>query len=536
MTKQTIDNLQPGTLDGDSLFRTAEKINENFNEIYSHFGDGRNLDDGYAGLKGLNAGLIASAGAGGYNVREIVAGSTAVSITNGTGGAGNPTIDLPDTGVLSAGSSATVFADVGLTVDVKGRIVSISTPTLLTSAQTQSANAASSATAAATSATASATSATASAASATSAANDVATIGTSLADAATQATNAGNSATAAAASATTAQNQVTTTTTNATNASNSETAAATSATNASNSASAAATSETNASNSASAAATSATNAAASLASMGNNVTQAQTAATNAANSFDAFDDIFLGAKSSAPTVDNDGDALQTGALYFNTGSDTMFIRTSGGSWTAAGSAVNGTTNRSSYVATANQTTFASVYDVGYLDVYLNGIKLSAADFTANNGTSFVLASGASVGDQVDAIGYGAFSVADVYTKSESDGRYYQKATADSNFLDASLNLSDLASVATAKTNLQLSTVATSGDYNDLSNLPTISTTATNLAGGSAGTIPYQTGANTTGMSAVGTVGQVLSSNGTSAPTWINQSSGGGGIATQMKFG
>ena len=55
------------------------------NEIYSHFGDGRNLDDGYAGLKGLNAGLIASAGAGGYNVREIVAGSTAVSITNGTG-------------------------------------------------------------------------------------------------------------------------------------------------------------------------------------------------------------------------------------------------------------------------------------------------------------------------------------------------------------------------------------------------------------------------------------------------------------------
>ena len=80
----------------------------------------------------------------------------------------------------------------------------------------------------------------------------------------------------------------------------------------------------------------------------------------------------MGAKSSAPTVDNDGDALQTGALYFNTGSDTMFIRTSGGSWTAAGSAVNGTTNRSSYVATANQTTFASVYDVGYLDVYLNG--------------------------------------------------------------------------------------------------------------------------------------------------------------------
>ena len=428
MTKQTIDNLQPGTLDGDSLFRTAQKINENFAEIYSHFGDGNTLAEGYKGLKGLNPGFIASSGSGSYNTRSVVAGSAAITVTNGAGVGGDVTIDMPDSGVLSAGSSATVFADVGLTVDVKGRIVSISTPTILASAQTQSTNAASSATAAATSATASATSATAAAASATSAANDVATIGTSLADAATHATNAGTSATSAATSATTATTQVGLATTQATNASNSATAASTSETNAGNSATAAATSETNAANSATAAATSATNAAASLASMGSNVTQAQTAATNAANSFDAFDDIFLGAKSSAPTVDNDGDALQTGALYFNTASDTMFVRTSGGSWTAAGSAVNGTTNRSSYVATANQTTFASTYDVGYLDVYLNGIKLSAADFTANNGTSFVLASGASVGDQVDAIGYGAFSVANVYTKTEADTLLAAKAT------------------------------------------------------------------------------------------------------------
>ena len=479
MTKQTIDNLQPGTLDGDSLFRTAEKINENFNEIYSHFGDGQNLDDGYAGLKGLNAGFITSAGAGAYNVRELVAGSTAVSVINGTGSGGNPTIDLPDTGVLPAGASATSFADQGITVDTKGRITSIITPAFLASAQAAASTATSSATA-------SATSATASAASATSAANDVATIGTSLADAATHATNAGNSATAAAASATTAQNQVTTTTTNATNASNSETAAATSATNASNSATAASTSATNASNSASAAATSATNAAASLASMGNNVTQAQTAATNAANSFDAFDDIFLGAKSSAPTVDNDGDALQTGALYFNTGSDTMFIRTSGGSWTAAGSAVNGTTNRSSYVATANQTTFASVYDVGYLDVYLNGIKLSAADFTATNGTSFVLASGASVGDQVDAIGYGAFSVADVYTKSESNTLLAAKATT-----------ADLTTTNTNVTNLT-TTVGTKASQADLNTLTTTVGTKAPLAS------PALTGTPTVNGAAIAT--------------------------------
>jgi hypothetical protein len=45
------------------------------------------------------------------------------------------------------------------------------------------------------------------------------------------------------------------------------------------------------------------------------------------------------------------------------------------------------------------------------------------------------------------------------------------------------------------------------------------TTATNLAGGTAGRIPYQTGSNTTAFVAVGTSGQVLISNGTSAPTW-----------------
>ena len=135
MTKQTIDNLQPGTLDGDSLFRTAEKINANFDEIYSHFGDGQNLDDGYAGLKGLNAGLITSAGAGAYNVRQLIAGSTAIQITNGSGAGGDPTIDLPDTGVLTPGSSPTSFAEQGITVDVKGRITAIITPTFLADAQ-----------------------------------------------------------------------------------------------------------------------------------------------------------------------------------------------------------------------------------------------------------------------------------------------------------------------------------------------------------------------------------------------------------------
>lgn len=43
----------------------------------------------------------------------------------------------------------------------------------------------------------------------------------------------------------------------------------------------------------------------------------------------------------------------------------------------------------------------------------------------------------------------------------------------------------------------------------------------NLAGGSAGTLPYQVAPNVTSMTAAGTKDQVLTSNGTSAPTWAN---------------
>ena len=104
------------------------------------------------------------------------------------------------------------------------------------------------------------------------------------------------------------------------------------------------------------------------------------------------------------------------------------------------------------------------------------------------------------------------------------------AVTASNFLTVSNNLSDVANATTARTNLGLATVANTGDYSDLSNQPT----HLMITGGSAGTIPYQTGANTTAMLAVGVAGQVLSSNGTSAPTWVNQSSGGG-IASTLKY-
>ena len=93
-----------------------------------------------------------------------------------------------------------------------------------------------------------------------------------------------------------------------------------SATSAAASASAAATSETNAGNSATAAAGSATAAAGS--------------ATAAAASYDSFDDRYLGPKATDPTLDNDGNALLTGALYFNTATNEMRVYT-GSAWLTA---------------------------------------------------------------------------------------------------------------------------------------------------------------------------------------------------------
>ena len=87
----------------------------------------------------------------------------------------------------------------------------------------------------------------------------------------------------------------------------------------------------------------------------------------------------------------------------------------------AGSSVNGTAQRSTYTATAGQTTFAATYDAGFVDVYLNGVKLIAGtDFTATNGTSIVLASGAAASDTVDIVAYGTFQLSNFSINDAND--------------------------------------------------------------------------------------------------------------------
>ena len=134
------------------------------------------------------------------------------------------------------------------------------------------------------------------------------------------------------------------------------------------------------------------------------------------------------------------------------------ITNSSGGITIAAAGSSSTYTRTSFTATSGQTTFSVTYSVGYVEVYLNGVLLNGSDYTATSGTSIVLATGATTGDIVETI---AYSVTSLGTAS----------------------------------------------------------TANNLAGGSAGVLPYQSASGVTGFSAAGTSGQALLSGGTGSPTW-----------------
>ena len=166
--------------------------------------------------------------------------------------------------------------------------------------------------------------------------------------------------------------------------------------------------------------------------------------------------------SSAPTT-----SLNVGDLYFDTTANELKVYKSSG-WAAAGSTVNGTSQRFKYTASGSQTTFTGsddngntlAYDAGFIDVYLNGVKLvNGTDVTVTSGTSVVLASGATANDIIDIVAYGTFNVASIDAANISSG------TLNDSRLPTTMASKTLTS-ATVTTNYNGLTVNGDGGSND----------------------------------------------------------------------
>jgi len=136
-----------------------------------------------------------------------------------------------------------------------------------------------------------------------------------------------------------------------------------------------------------------------------------------------YADTYYGSLATAPTIATHT-TLTTGDLYFDTVLNELRVY-DGNAWKSAGSTVNGTAQRQVFTATSGQIVFTILggYDSGFADVYLNGRKLqNGVDVIVTSGTEVVLSVGATAGDIVDVIAYGAFAVANTYTKAEVDSK------------------------------------------------------------------------------------------------------------------
>jgi len=157
-------------------------------------------------------------------------------------------------------------------------------------------------------------------------------------------------------------------------------------------------------------------------------TAAAASAAAAATTYDNFDDRYLGAKSTAPSVDNDGDALIEGAIYWNSVANAMYAWT-GSEWGSISSTAaiyryrfNATGGETSVSGTdANGLTLS--YLPGKAQVYLNGVLLvPTTDYTASNGTSITSLAALASGDILEVITFTSFELASAIEETIFDAK------------------------------------------------------------------------------------------------------------------
>lgn len=141
-----------------------------------------------------------------------------------------------------------------------------------------------------------------------------------------------------------------------------------------------------------------------------------------------------------------------------------------------------------FTATAGQTTFSvPSYVPGFIDVYRNGVMLGSADYTATNGTTVVLATGATAGDLVEVI---SFYVSSIYNAISNTAGSVNA----NNIADGAVGTAEIADGAV--TNAKINTVAASKVTGQLADA--------NMAPGSVLQVVYGETANRTVWSGVST--------------------------------
>jgi hypothetical protein len=157
-------------------------------------------------------------------------------------------------------------------------------------------------------------------------------------------------------------------------------------------------------------------------------TAAASSAAAAATTYDNFDDRYLGAKSTPPTVDNDGNPLIVGALYWNSVDAAMYAWT-GSAWGSISSTAD--IFRYKYTAAGGETSESGMddngntlsYIAGKEQVYLNGVLLArGVDYTATNGTSITSLAALAANDVLEVITFTAFDLATAIQLSAFDAK------------------------------------------------------------------------------------------------------------------
>jgi hypothetical protein len=157
-------------------------------------------------------------------------------------------------------------------------------------------------------------------------------------------------------------------------------------------------------------------------------TAAAASAAAAATTYDNFDDRYLGAKSSAPTLDNDGNALIEGALYWNSVANAM-LAWDGAAWASISSTAD--IFRYRFTAAGGETSESGLddngltlsYIVGKEQVYLNGVLLvRSTDYVATNGTSIASLAALTAGDVLEIITFTAFDLATAISNTLFDAK------------------------------------------------------------------------------------------------------------------